>query len=184
MSTVAIAFAAAGLSADSFVAALGQGARHPRPGLARALGTGAIFGSIEALTPLLGWALGLAASRFVAAVDHWIAFALLAGVGLRMILHAGHAAPERARAHGLLALVAIAIGTSVDALAVGVSLALGGDDILPFVCAVGLTTAAMSAGGMLAGHLLGLRFGRAIEGLGGVGLIALGAGILLRHLAA
>ena len=73
------------MSTDAFAAAVGKGARLDRPGLGEALRTGLIFGSVEAATPLIGWGLGKAASRFIAAYDHWIAFAILTLVGGKMI---------------------------------------------------------------------------------------------------
>ena len=176
MTPLAILTLAIALSADAFVAALGRGAQL-RPGFTAALGTGAVFGAVEALTPLLGWAAGLAAAQHVAAVDHWIAFALLALVGGRMIAHARtDAAPG-----GTAALLFTAVGSSVDAFAVGISLAVLGTPILPVMLAVGLASMAMATLGMLAGRSLGHRFGRLAEVAGGLALIALGTAILAQH---
>lgn len=182
MSPVSIGVLAVSMSVDAFIAALGKGAAGPRPGLARALRTGAIFGAIEALTPLIGWAAGLAASRHVAAVDHWIAFVLLVGVGLRMILQAWTRSGEEPRPDGLWPTVLTALGTSVDAMAVGVSLAFLDVNILVIALVIGLTTMGMSAAGLLLGRLLGRRFGRVAETLGGVALCGLGSAILFQHL--
>ena len=85
MSLVAILFLALSMSADAFAAALGKGAALHRPRLAEALRIGLIFGGIETLTPLIGWLLGRAASGYVEAFDHWIAFGLLLGIGGKMI---------------------------------------------------------------------------------------------------
>ena len=83
------------MSADAFAAAVGKGARLDRPGLGEALRTGLIFGGIEAVTPVIGWGLGKAASRYIAAFDHWIAFGILLLVGGKMIWDA--AAPRAGR---------------------------------------------------------------------------------------
>ena len=95
------------MSTDAFAAAIGKGARLDRPSFREALRTGLIFGSIEAVTPLLGWAAGKAASSFIAAFYHWIAFAILTIVGCKMILDALRRAPdeEKPRSHSLGVLV-------------------------------------------------------------------------------
>jgi putative Mn2+ efflux pump MntP len=118
-------------------------------------------------------------------VDHWVAFTLLGLVGGRMVLEAtrrDEAAPAAGRS--LLVLVVTAVGTSVDAMAVGVSLAFLDAEIWVIAAAIGFATFCMATGGMLAGRLLGRRFGRLAEALGGLALIALGGAILLEHLAA
>ena len=85
MSFLAVLLLALSMSADAFAAALSKGARLDRPGWGEALRTGAIFGGIEAVTPLIGWAMGMAASRYVVAFDHWIAFGLLTVIGGKML---------------------------------------------------------------------------------------------------
>ncbi|KAA2315014.1 manganese efflux pump [Pseudooceanicola sediminis] len=185
MSPVSIGILALSLSIDAFIAALGRGAKRQGIGLGRAVRTGMIFGLAEAVTPLIGWTLGMAASRYVAAVDHWIAFALLGVVGCRMILSAaqghGSALPEHTSPWALLAT---AIGTSVDAMAVGVSLAFAQVHILTVALAIGVATTCMATAGLMAGGVLGLRFGRIAEAIGGGALIIMGCGILISHLAA
>lgn len=190
MSPVSIAILALGMSIDAMVAALGRGAAMRRPSLGTALKTGAIFGAVEALTPLLGWAMGIAAASYVQAVDHWIAFVLLGGVGGRMAVAALRRDPtaqgeaEAAPTASLAMLLLTAVGTSIDAMAVGVSLAFLDVDILTIALAIGLATALMSTGGILAGRLLGQRFGRYAEIVGGIALIGLGTAILIEHLTA
>ena len=88
MTPLSIGVLAVSMSVDAFIASVGKGAQAKRPNFGNAIRTGAIFGVIEAITPLIGWAAGVAASQYVAAVDHWIAFALLAGVGTHIILQA------------------------------------------------------------------------------------------------
>ncbi|WP_138469084.1 manganese efflux pump MntP family protein [Poseidonocella sp. HB161398] len=184
MSPMSIGVLAVSMSVDAFIASLGKGTSAPRPDLATTLRTGAIFGVVEAVTPLLGWLAGVAASQYVAAVDHWIAFALLGGVGLHMVLQAWTRREEAPRASSFWATVATAIGTSIDAMAVGVSLAFLQVNIVLIALAIGATTMVMSSTGLLLGRFIGARFGRIAETLGGVALFAIGAMILKEHLAA
>lgn len=186
MSPVSIAVMAFSLSVDAFLAAISRGSGSPRPRWGEALRTGLVFGTIEAITPLLGWAAGLAASRFVQSVDHWIAFGLLGFVGANMIFQALRASGEdRPRRNGsLLVLFATALGTSIDAFAVGISLAFLKVNIIVMAAAIGGATFLLSSIGMMAGRYIGLRFGRFAEIAGGVALIALGTSILHSHLSA
>lgn len=182
MTTLALAM---GMSVDAFAAAVVKGAALERPRLGEALRTGIVFGAVEAVTPVLGWAAGMTASAHVAAVDHWLAFVILGLVGGRMLWGATRGMAEatagRPRRHGLGVLVATAIGTSLDAMAVGVTLAFLDADITVAAAAIGLATAVMATIGMLVGRFLGGRFGRVAEALGGVALVLLGAKILLEH---
>ncbi|WP_312526965.1 manganese efflux pump MntP family protein [Paracoccus sp. (in: a-proteobacteria)] len=183
MSPIAIGFLAVSMSVDAFVASLGQGATAKRPNFSHALRTGVLFGVIEALTPLIGWALGVAASQYVQAFDHWIAFTLLGAVGLRMVLQALRAHDDAPQGRGSLwALIATAIGTSIDAMVVGVSLAFLDVNILLIALAIGLATMTMSTTGVLAGRFLGNRLGRIVEVFGGLALIVFGTTILIEHL--
>jgi manganese efflux pump family protein len=185
MSPFAIAVLAVSMSVDAFAVSVGRGAALGRPRVAEALRTGVVFGVVEALTPVVGWAAGVAASQVVAAVDHWIAFALLAGVGLHMLHLAAQGRPDDAadpRPASFAILVATAIGTSLDAMAVGVSLAFLEVNIVVIALAIGLATFVMSSGGMLVGRLVGARLGRAAEAIAGVALCGLGTLILCEHL--
>ncbi|QDC08342.1 manganese efflux pump [Oceanicola sp. D3] len=178
MTPIAIVTLALALSVDAFVAALGRGAQSGRPGFTAALSTGAVFGAIEAFTPLLGWAAGLVASQFVAAIDHWIAFTLLVLVGGRMVLHALAKSTPRATTGSL---VITAIGSSIDAFAVGISLAMMDAPILIVALSIGAATMAMATAGTLVGASLGRRFGRWAEIMGGLALVTLGTAILIEH---
>ena len=187
MSPVAIVILSLSMSADAFAAAIGRGAKH-RPTLPQALRSGLVFGVIEAITPLIGFALGVAAAAFVEAVDHWIAFGLLGAVGGKMIWEAlkpeaeDDAEATKAVSRGLIALVATAVGTSIDAGAVGVGLALLGENIWLIAACIGATTFTLATLGLLIGKAAGTRLGRIVELVGGVALIALGLKILLEHL--
>jgi len=187
MSPVSIAVLAVGMSVDALLASIGRGASAQRPRFVEALRTGLVFGVVEAITPLIGWAAGIAASQYVAQVDHWIAFGLLGLVGGRMVLHSLKPAEEReaaAQGRSWWLLLATAIGTSLDAMAVGVSLAFLDVNIIVIACAIGFATFVMSTGGMLAGNMIGAAFGRWAERIGGFALVCLGASILFTHLTA
>ena len=184
MSFLAVVLLALSMSADALAAALGKGARLDRPGWGEALRTGAIFGGIEAVTPLIGWALGMAASRYVAAFDHWIAFGLLTVIGGKMLWDAARREEEdeKPKSHGLMVLVLTAIGTSIDALAVGVTLAIVGANIIVNALAIGAATFTLVTIGVMTGRVLGEKFGRYAEAGGGVILIAIGFKILIDHI--
>ena len=182
-STLLLALA---MSTDAFAAAIGKGATLHKPRLREALRTGLIFGVIEAITPVIGWAFGLAASQYVARFDHWIAFCLLAVLGVRMI-QAGFTAPkqdveEKPRRHSFAVLAVTAFATSIDAMAVGVSLAFLDVDIVPVAAAIGVATLTMVTAGVLLGRVLGVLAGRRAELIGGVVLIGIGLAILYEHL--
>ena len=183
MSPISIGILAVSMSADAFVASLGRGAAGgSRPGFAQALRTGAVFGAVEAVTPLIGWLLGVAASQYVAAVDHWIAFVLLGAVGLRMVLQAMGRHEDEVASPSTWALLATAIGTSIDAMVVGMSLAFLEVNIFIIALAIGAATMALSTTGILAGRFLGRALGQLVEICGGIALIGLGTMILVEHL--
>ncbi len=174
------------MSTDAFAAAVGKGASLHKPKLREALRTGLIFGVIEAITPVIGWAAGLAAARYVTAFDHWIAFTLLTLLGLRMI-YAGWRAPdaeeeEKPRKHSFFLLATTAVATSIDAMAVGVGLAFIDVDIIPTALAIGVTTMLAVTIGVMLGRVLGRIAGRRAEMAGGVVLIIIGCVILYEHL--
>ncbi|CAA2141689.1 manganese efflux pump MntP family protein [Hyphomicrobium sp. ghe19] len=141
MSPFAITVLALSMSIDAFAVSVGRGAALNRPRFSEALRTGVVFGVVEAITPVIGWAAGVAASSFVEAVDHWIAFGLLAGVGLHMLFAAVWKNADQGQPGSSFAvLMATAVGTSLDAMAVGVSLAFLEVDIFTIAIAIGLAT--------------------------------------------
>ena len=180
--TLILAF---GMSMDAFAAAIGKGASLHRPSVKEAIRTGLIFGVIEALTPLIGWAVGIAASRYVMAWDHWVAFTLLFVLGARMIVEgfrkkeALEEAPDR---HGFWLLATTAVATSLDAMAVGVGLAFLQVNIITTALAIGASTMVMASVGILLGRFLGPVMGKWAEVFGGVVLIGIGTSILVEHL--
>ncbi len=186
MSPVAVFFLALAMSTDAFAAAVCKGAVLRRPRWTEALRTGVIFGVIEAITPLVGWALGHAAADYVKAWDHWIAFALLSILGLRMIaaaLKGRDAEAEQPSRHSFWLLAMTGFATSIDAMAVGVGLAFLDVRILPIAASIGFATFVMVTIGVMVGRLLGSIGGRWAEAVGGVVLIVIGSTSLLGHLA-
>lgn len=181
-----IAILSLSMSTDAFAAAVGRGASR-RPSWQGAVKAGMVFGVVEAITPLIGWTLGLIAAGLVQQVDHWIAFGLLALVGGKMIWEACKPASAQGVKDGPSpvgpwALVATAIGTSIDAAAVGVGLAFLGVNIWIIAACIGLTTFVLTTIGMLIGRALGVRFGKVAELIGGLALIGVGTAILVEHL--
>jgi manganese efflux pump family protein len=184
MSSLAIVVIAFGMSVDAFAAALAKGAVLHRPSINEALRTGAIFGAVEAITPVIGWAAGLAAASFIQEVDHWIALFLLGGIGCKMVYESfAHTdAEQRPHRHSLLNLAFTAVGTSIDAMAVGVTLAFLDADIWIVAAAIGLATFTMTTVGVMIGRLAGTKLGKRAELIGGIALIALGLHIFVQHM--
>lgn len=186
MSLVSILLLGLAMSADAFAAAIAKGAGMLRPRWADAIRIGLIFGVVEATTPVIGWALGSAASGFVEKWDHWIAFALLASLGLHMIYKAtngGGGEPQGAvRRYGTVAVVVAGFATSVDAMAVGVGLAFVEVNIALVASVVGVCTFTLVTAGVMSGRALGDLVGRRAEAAGGLILLLVGVAILVGHL--
>ncbi|GED23416.1 putative manganese efflux pump MntP [Halomonas halmophila] len=191
MSLYSTMFLAFSMSSDAFVASLTKGASLPRrPSFIEALQTGLIFGTIETITPLLGWALGLSMSQFITAWDHWVAFALLCLLGAHM-MHEGlkshddtaqeTAAPKRQPA-SLLRLVITAFATSIDALIIGITLAFMEANIVLTSLAIGGATLLMTTLGVMLGRAISTVVGKRAEVLGGLTLCGIGIAILVEHL--
>ncbi|MBD5133815.1 MAG: manganese efflux pump [Clostridiales bacterium] len=174
---------AVGLSMDAFAVAICKGlsirALMPR----HAVIVGLWFGAFQALMPLIGWLLGAAFTDMIAAVDHWIAFVLLALIGGNMIREAvGKDEDECDPSLAPLAMLVLAVATSIDALAVGVTFAFLRVDIVPAVTLIGVCTFVISAAGVKIGNVFGARYKSKAELLGGAVLVLIGLKILLEHL--
>jgi putative Mn2+ efflux pump MntP len=183
LATTALALA---MSTDAFAVAVGKGAALQRPHLREALRTGAIFGIIEGLTPVIGWAMGHFAAPYVEAWDHWIAFILLGVLGLRMIheglSNADEQDDEKPSSHSFWLLAVTGFATSIDAMAVGVGLAFIDANIVTTAGAIGLSTFIMVTIGVMVGRGLGKLVGKRAELVGGLVLIAIGSLILYEHI--
>lgn len=144
------------------------------------------FGLFQGGMALLGWLGGRTIEPLVASYDHWVAFALLAYVGGRMLRSAWQSDGEgyvEDPSRGTM-LVLMSVGTSIDALAVGLSLALTGNPILWPSLVIALVAATMTYVGLKLGHKLGVIFGRPVQFIGGLVLLAIGVRVVLSHLAA
>jgi putative Mn2+ efflux pump MntP len=177
---------AVGVSADAFAVAIGKGLQIRSRVIARALLIGFLFGLAQAVMPLLGWLLGATFAARIAPFDHWVAFGLLAAVGGKMLWEAlrpnGGDAESGSDEVSLGELLVLAVATSIDALAVGVSFAFVDIQVWVAVLTIGLTTFALSFLAVLMGHRVGNRFQRPAEVIGGFILILIGAQIVAEHL--
>ena len=163
-----------GLSMDAFAVAICQGLSMPKLNLRRGAVIALFFGGFQALMPLAGW---LLASRFAASIqgiDHWVAFVLLFMIGGSML--------REALGEHLRQLLAMAVATSIDALAVGVTFAFLDVSIVPAVSLIGCTTFCISLGGVAIGNFFGSRYEKRAEVVGGIILILLGVKILAEHM--
>ena len=170
---------------DAVAVAISAGMSRPRPSWRDALAMSATFGAFQALMPAAGAALGLAFREAIEAWDHWFAFAVLAAVGAHMIKEALEDDPERRRAHPFAwrSLLVLGVATSLDAAAVGLTLPLIDVPIAGSVAILGVVTFALCIPAVRLGSALGTRFAHSAELAGGVVLVAIGAKILVEHLA-
>ena len=187
MGIVELALIAVGLSMDAFAVAVCKGLGMRRLNLRHALVIALFFGGFQALMPLIGWALGAGFQSLIEPVDHWIAFVLLAFIGGKMLWDSFHDDDDGQPSFltdrlDVREVLMLAIATSIDALAVGVSFAFLQVDIVPAVSLIGAITFVLSLLGVGAGHLFGARFEKPATIVGGVVLIGIGLKILLEHL--
>lgn len=185
MGIIELFILAVGLSMDAFAVSVCKGlAMKKAPAKAMAL-CGAWFGGFQALMPLIGFFLGTLFIDAISAIDHWIAFALLALIGINMLREAlSKDEGEQTDADlSVRTMFVMAVATSIDALAVGISLAMAGvGNIYLAVLLIGATTFALSAVGVKVGSVFGSKYEKKAEIVGGVILILLGVKILLEHL--
>lgn len=182
MSVISNTIIAFSMSADAFAAAISKGVALKKPKISYAMRIGLVFGGVETLTPIIGWLLGIMASSLIASVDHWVAFCLLSLIGGKMIYEGFHnEEAERKESHKLSILILTAIGTSIDAMAVGATLALLNVNIWIMAGMIGAATFLMATIGIMTGHYIGTKVGKIAEILGGLCLIAIGVKILLEH---
>lgn len=175
---------AVGLSLDALAVAAARGfsvrSWQPVLGLRLALA----FGIFQMIMPVLGWGAGLRLRGLIAGADHWLAFLLLAGIGGKMIWESfsREALGASQSDTGFLIILGLALATSIDALAVGLSFSLLRFAIFPGVLLIGLVTFIFSLAGFWLGHRFGSRLGKRLEALGGLVLFLIGLRILLTHL--
>lgn len=176
-----------GLSMDAFAVAICKGLAMRKVNKKQALVIGLFFGGFQALMPFIGWALGIQFQSYITNIDHWIAFVLLVFIGGKMIVEA--VKPEEEEAVEVMdppldikEMFLLAIATSIDALAVGVTFAFLDYPIVEAISIIGVTTFVISTGGVYVGNFFGSRYKNKAELAGGLILVLLGVKILLEHL--
>lgn len=175
---------AVGLSMDAFAVSVCKGLSVPKMKLSHALICGAYFGGFQALMPSIGYLLGSQFEAMITQVDHWVAFILLGVIGLNMIKEAREEEEEVCLdcSFHFRAMLPLAVATSIDALAVGVTFAFLRVDIFWAVTFIGLVTFTLSAIGVKVGNVFGMRYRSRAELVGGIILVLMGIKILLEHL--
>ena len=184
MSFIEIALIALGLAMDAFAVSLAAGASGQAEGSRAAFRLSFHFGLFQFFMPLVGWAIGNSFVSHISSVDHWIAFGLLAFVGMRMIRSGMNPDEDHLRddpSRGFT-LIMLSIATSIDALAIGLSLSMLEVNIWYPSVVIGAITALLSLAGIRLGRQLGSRFGHRMEIIGGIILIIIGLRILISHL--
>lgn len=183
MSLLTLFITAVGLSMDAFAVSICKGLAMKKLSLKKACIVGLWFGGFQALMPLTGYLLGSRFEQYVTSIDHWIAFVLLTLIGLSMIKEALSKEEDTANdSLDIKTMFLLAIATSIDALAVGVTYAFLKVDIVPAVCFIGIITFLLSATGVKVGNVFGTRYKAKAEIFGGIILIAMGIRILVEHL--
>lgn len=177
---------AVGLSMDAFAVSVCKGLSVKEAGLKESAICGGWFGGFQGLMPLIGYLLGTLFAGAIEAFDHWVAFGLLAIIGINMLKEAfekGCDCNENNGDFSVKTMLVMAVATSIDALAVGISLAMAGDvNIVAAVILIGVITCLLSGLGVKIGNIFGNRFEKKAQVAGGVILILLGVKILLEHL--
>ena len=183
MSLMELFLIAVGLSMDAFAVSVCKGLSVRKATVKHALCVGLYFGGFQALMPLIGYLLGTQFESVITSVDHWIAFGLLAFIGGNMIREAlGREEEKLDDSFSFRTMMTLAVATSIDALAMGVTFAFLRVNIVPAVLLIGATTFVLSAAGLKVGNVFGAKYKARAELFGGVVLVLLGLKILLEHL--
>lgn len=188
MSFLELLIIAIGLSMDAFAVSIGKGLSLKKIKLSHALKVGLWFGGFQALMPLIGYLLGSTFAEIVSAYDHWVAFVLLALIGGNMLKESFEkddddcdCTKKEKNSFAVATMFTLAVATSIDALAVGVTFAFFKVAIIPAIITIGITTFLFSVGGLKIGNIFGCKYKSHAELLGGVILILIGLKILLEH---
>lgn len=176
-----------GLSMDAFAVSICKGLGMEKINKKQAFTIGLYFGGFQALMPLIGWFLGIRFQQYITSIDHWIAFILLVFIGGKMVVEA-----VRDRDHEVVGkkdqpldhkeMFLLAVATSIDALAVGITFAFLDTPIIEAIVIIGCTTFVLSIVGVIVGNFFGTRYKKKAEIIGGIILILIGLKILLEHL--
>lgn len=175
---------AVGLSMDAFAVSVCKGLSVKKLKPKHMLIAGLYFGGFQALMPLIGYLLGVQFQSLIQEFDHWIAFVLLVLIGVSMIRESRECPDELNDSFSFKTMLPLAVATSIDALAVGVTFAFLQVSIVPAVGFIGATTFVLSAAGIRIGHIFGAKYKSRAELTGGIVLILMGTKILLEHLGA
>ncbi len=170
-----------GLSMDAFAVSVCKGLAMKKICIKNTLIVGAWFGCFQGLMPLIGYVLGIQFKDSITSIDHWIAFLLLSLIGISMIKESFSKDECEDDSLNFKTMIILAIATSIDALAVGITFAFLEVNIIIAVLIIGITTFAISMSGVKLGNVFGLKYKARAEMLGGIILIALGIKILLEH---
>ncbi len=173
---------AAGLSMDAFAAAVCRGLAMKKMRYGEALLTATLFGGFQGLMPIIGWLLGVSLEDRIKAVDHWAAFFLLSAIGVKMMTDSLKDEGEESSPSEIKGLFLMALATSIDALAVGVTFAFLGVDIIHSAVLIATVTATLSFVGVILGRAFGGRLRDRAGLAGGIILIFIGIKILVEHL--
>lgn len=171
-----------GLSMDAFAVAICKGLSSEKFSIKAAIIVGIWFGLFQALMPLIGYFLGGLIAKYIKDIDHWIAFVLLGFIGGKMIYEAIKGEEKQDTSVAFLVMLPLALGTSIDAMAAGITLAFEETNIFIAIGIVGAITFALSALGVKIGNIFGAKFKKKAEIFGGGVLILLGLKILIEHL--
>lgn len=183
MSLLTLFITAVGLSMDAFAVSICKGLAMKKLDFKKSLIIGLWFGGFQALMPTIGYLLGSQFEQYVTAIDHWIAFVLLALIGANMIKEALSKEEDEANdSIDIKTMFLLAVATSIDALAVGITYAFLQVDIIPAVSFIGVTTFVLSIVGVKVGNFFGTKYKSRAELAGGIILILMGTKILLEHL--
>ena len=173
---------AVGLSMDAFAVSVCKGLSVKKLSPRHAALVGIYFGGFQFLMPVVGWLLGYRFEQMITNVDHWIAFVLLCIIGGNMIKESFSKTEELNDDFGFKTMLLLAVATSIDALAVGITFAFLEVDILPAAGLIGITTFLLSAAGIYIGRAFGAKYKAGAERAGGIILILIGLKILFEHL--
>lgn len=185
MNLVELFLIAVGLSMDAFAVSVCKGLAMKKCTFSKAALVGVYFGGFQALMPLIGFILGVQFKDIITSIDHWIAFILLGLIGANMVREALGSCDECEEADDSLdvkTMLGLAVATSIDALAVGVTFAFLRVNIVPAVCFIGVITFTLSAAGVKIGNVFGTKYQTKAEIIGGIILVLMGCKILLEHL--
>lgn len=177
-----------GLSMDAFAVSVCKGLGMRKLNKKQALIIGLYFGGFQALMPLIGWLLGSQFQQYITSIDHWIAFILLGFIGGKMMVEAVREWNEEETVEVMDApidhknMFVLAVATSIDALAVGITFAFLNTPIIEAITIIGITTMVLSIIGVIVGNFFGSRYKSKAEFIGGLILVLLGLKILLEHL--